>query len=66
MDNLGLIAILVFLIIVIMIFSGRKVIYGRVNSTKEIKMFEYDRISNIKIIDEFRFSPLIPITQYAS
>ena len=46
--------------------SGRKVIYGRVKKTKEIKMFEYDKISNIKIIDKLRFSPLIPITPYAS
>ena len=45
---------------------GRKVIYGRLRSTNEIKKFEYNRISNIRIIESFRFSPLIPINSFAS
>jgi hypothetical protein len=45
---------------------GRKVIYGRLRSTNEIKKFEYNRISNIRIIESFRFSPLIPINFFAS
>jgi hypothetical protein len=45
--------------------SGRKVIYGRVNTTKEIKKFEYDRIANIKVVDTFKFSPIIPIISQA-
>ncbi len=45
--------------------SGKKVIYGRVNTTKEIKKFEYDRIANIKVVDTFRFSPIIPIISQA-
>ena len=44
--------------------TGKKVIYGRVKSTNEIKKFEYDKIANIRIIDSFRFSPIIPITSY--
>ena len=45
--------------------SGKKVIYGRVNTTKEIKKFEYDRIANIKVFDTFKFSPIIPIISQA-
>ncbi len=45
--------------------SGKKVIYGRVNTTKEIKKFEYDRIANIKVVDTFKFSPIIPIISQA-
>jgi hypothetical protein len=40
---------------------GKKVLYGRINSTNEIKMFEYDRIFNIKILKPYRFSPIIPL-----
>jgi len=45
--------------------EGRKVIYGRVNSTKEIKKFEFDRIVNIRIINTKKFSPVIPIIPMA-
>ena len=45
--------------------SGKKVIYGRVNTTKEIKKFAYDRIANIKVVDTFKFSPIIPIISQA-
>jgi len=44
--------------------SGKKVIYGRVKSTNEIRKFEYDKIANIRIIESLRFSPIIPITSY--
>jgi len=40
--------------------TGKKVIYGRVNNSSEVKMFEYDRIFNIKVLTN-RFSPIIPI-----
>jgi hypothetical protein len=40
---------------------GKKVIYGRVERSSEIKMFEYDMISNIKILDWNKFTPIIPI-----
>ncbi|MBK8945567.1 MAG: hypothetical protein IPM32_09895 [Ignavibacteriae bacterium] len=41
--------------------SGNKVIYGRVNSSNEIKMFEFNKIFNIKILGKSKFSPIIPI-----
>jgi hypothetical protein len=44
---------------------GKKVIYGRLKSTNEIRKFEYNRIANIRILESFRFSPLIPINSFA-
>ena len=44
---------------------GKKVIYGRLRSTNEIRKFEYDKIANIRILESFRFSPLIPINSFA-
>jgi hypothetical protein len=41
--------------------SGRKVIYGRVNNTSNIQMFEFNKIFNIKILENSKFSPIIPI-----
>ncbi len=41
--------------------DGRKVIYGRMFNSHEIRKFEYYRISNIKILKNKRFSPIIPI-----
>jgi hypothetical protein len=41
--------------------SGKKVIYGRTFNSSEIKKFEYDKISNIKVLQHVRFSPIIPI-----
>ena len=29
--------------------NGKKVLYGKLSSTNEIKMFEYDKMCNIKI-----------------
>lgn len=46
--------------------SGRKVIYGRLKSTNEIRMFEYDKIANIRTIETIPFTPLIPLTRYVS
>jgi hypothetical protein len=45
--------------------SGKKVIYGRLKSTNEIKKFEYEKIANIRIVESFRFSPRIPINSFA-
>jgi len=45
--------------------SGKKVIYGRLRSTNEIRKFEYNRIANIRILESIRFSPLIPINSFA-
>jgi hypothetical protein len=41
--------------------SGKKVIYGKMVSSNEIKKFEYDRIVNIRILKSMRFSPIIPL-----
>jgi len=41
--------------------SGKKVIFGRINKTNEIKQFEYDKIFNIKTVNNSQFSPIIPI-----
>ncbi|HUX60117.1 MAG TPA: hypothetical protein VMV32_02305 [Ignavibacteriaceae bacterium] len=41
--------------------SGKKVIYGRTFNSSEIKKFEYDKISNIKVLQHVKFSPIIPI-----
>ena len=46
--------------------SGKKVIYGRVKSTNEIRKFEYDKISNIRVLDDVKFSPVIPIISQVS
>lgn len=41
--------------------NGKKVIYGKTPESKEIKKFEYEKIANIKILDNIKFSPIIPI-----
>ena len=41
--------------------TGRKVIYGRMFNSSEIKKFEFKRISNIKILRDVKFSPIIPL-----
>ena len=46
--------------------AGKKVIYGRLRNSNEIKKFEYNKIANIKIIKSFRFSPRIPINSFVS
>ena len=40
---------------------GRKVLYGRVNGSHEIRKFEYKQICNIKVLNINKFSPIIPI-----
>jgi hypothetical protein len=46
--------------------SGKKVIYGRVKSTNEVRKFEYDKISNIRVLRDVKFSPVIPIISQVS
>lgn len=41
--------------------EGKKVVFGRLNNSHEIRMIEYDKILNIKILSSSRFSPIIPI-----
>ena len=43
---------------------GNKVVYGRVNISNEIKVFEFKKIFNIKVLPYQRFSPIIPILKY--
>jgi hypothetical protein len=45
--------------------NGKKVLYGKMNNSNEIKKFEYDRIANIRILKSMRFSPIIPLTPRA-
>lgn len=40
---------------------GKKVIFGRLNNSSEVKMFEYNKIFNIKVLNQNRFSPIIPL-----
>jgi len=40
---------------------GKKVIYGRVTNSSEIKKFEYGLIANIKVFSNRRFSPRINV-----
>jgi hypothetical protein len=41
--------------------TGKKVIYGRIKSTNEIRKYEYRRIANIRVVRSARFSPRIPL-----
>ncbi len=42
-------------------YDGKRVVYGRVNNSNEIRMFEYSKIVNIKILKNTKFAPIIPI-----
>jgi hypothetical protein len=46
--------------------SGKKVIYGRLKKTNEVRKFDYEKIMNIRVLNNFRFSPVIPIIPQAS
>ena len=46
--------------------SGKKVIYGRLKKTNEVRKFEYEKIMNIRVLNNLRFSPVIPIIPQAS
>ena len=41
--------------------TGKKVLYGKVNGSNQIRTFEYEKMSNIKILGFEKFSPIIPI-----
>ncbi len=45
--------------------DGKKVIYGKVSQTNEIRKFDFAKIANIKIINTTKFSPVIPIIPQA-
>jgi hypothetical protein len=40
---------------------GKKVLYGKLTSSNQVRMFEYDKMCNIKVIYFDKFSPVIPI-----
>lgn len=46
--------------------SGSKVVYGKVYNSSEIRKFNYGRIANIKVLENKRFSPIIPIIPLVS
>ncbi|MCJ7553546.1 MAG: hypothetical protein MUO34_06640 [Ignavibacteriaceae bacterium] len=46
--------------------NGRKVIYGKLSNSSEIKKFDYKRIANIRVLKTKKFSPVIPIIPLAS
>ncbi len=41
--------------------NGKKVLFGKLDNSSEIKMFEYNRMFNIRILSSNKFSPIIPI-----
>ncbi|HPN38455.1 MAG TPA: hypothetical protein PL041_08620 [Melioribacteraceae bacterium] len=41
--------------------EGNYVIFGRVNNSNSVKSFEIDLLKNIRLINNYQFSPLIPI-----
>ncbi len=41
--------------------TGKKVLYGKIGNSNEIKIFEYDKMCNIKVFVYKKFSPVIPI-----
>ncbi len=45
--------------------NGRKVIYGRLFNSSEIRKFEFKKIANIKVLENKKFSPIIPIISKA-
>lgn len=40
---------------------GKKVVFGRVNRTNEVKMLEFEKIYAISVLELPKFSPLIPL-----
>lgn len=41
--------------------SGKKVLYGKADFSNEIKRYEFGKIANIKVLNNVRFSPIIPL-----
>lgn len=41
--------------------TGKKVVFGRVNNSNVIKMFEYEKIFNIKVLNYSKFSGIVPL-----
>lgn len=41
--------------------NGKKVLFGRKAGSSEIRMYEFEKMCNIKVLPKERFSPVIPI-----
>ncbi len=41
--------------------NGKKVLFGRIIGSSEIKMYEFEKMCNIRVLPKERFSPMIPI-----
>lgn len=46
--------------------NGNKVLYAKVCGTNEVRKFDFNKISNIKVYNEYKFSPVIPIIPLVS
>ncbi len=46
--------------------SGKKILYGRLCRTNEVRRFDYNKITNIRVMKDLKFSPVIPIIPLAS
>lgn len=46
--------------------NGNKVLYAKVSSINEVKKFDFKKMANIKVFDNYKFSPVIPIIPMAS
>lgn len=46
--------------------NGHKVLYAKISSTNEVKKFDFRKMANIKVFNNYKFSPVIPIIPMAS
>ncbi len=46
--------------------NGNKVLYAKISSTNEVKKFDFRKMANIKVFNNYKFSPVIPIIPMAS
>ena len=45
---------------------GQKVVYGKLSNSQVIDKFKFKYMENIKILDDKKFSPIIPIISMVS
>ncbi len=45
---------------------GQKVLYGRVSNSQVVEKFEFRYMANIKVLNNKKFSPIIPILSMVS
>jgi len=46
--------------------NGKKLVYGKLNYSSQVRAFEYNKISNLKVLEYSLFSPMIPILPVAN